>query len=47
MNDITLDDFKNLLLDLYVAQREIARLTAAPPQLNSDDAPQGGVDEEV
>ena len=43
MNDLTIDDLKNVLLDVYLAQREIARLTA---ELAKYRTPEGDVDEE-
>lgn len=43
MSDLTIDDFKNLLLDLYVVQREKAQLQTKLAELaeerrNSEDA---------
>lgn len=45
MNDLTIEDFKNLLLDLYLAQRENAALHA---QLvaQHQDADEGATDGE-
>lgn len=39
MNDLTIEDFKNLLLDLYLAQRENAELHSRVALLS-----QGAVD---
>jgi cell division protein FtsB len=48
MNDITIDDLKNVLLDLYLSQREIARLQAElAKQQETTEALKRGVDEEV
>lgn len=45
MSDLSVDDFKNILLDLYLAQRENAVLRAALMQDHADEdrreAPEG------
>lgn len=48
MNGITIEDLKNVLLDSYLAQREIARLEAELARYkNTVGAPEGDVDEEA
>lgn len=45
--DLSIEDIKALLLDLYVAQRENAELRARLSQYEQTDAPEGRIDEEV
>jgi hypothetical protein len=46
--NLTIDDFKNLLLDLYMAQREISALRSGSAEAHehTHHAPEGREDEE-
>jgi hypothetical protein len=47
MTDLSLEDLKSILLDLYIVQRENAELRARLARYEQADAPEGRVDEEV
>lgn len=48
MSELTVDDFKNVLLDLYLVQRQNEQLQARLAALtNEQRAPEGREDEEV
>lgn len=46
MSDLTIDDFKNVLLDLYLVQREKAQLQLQIAELAAARQASEGVDEE-
>lgn len=47
MSVLSVEDFKSVLLDLYVAQREIAELRAEVAALKQPDTSAEGADEGV